>query len=262
MTEIRINGKQLTAMIDSGASGNFLSQRIADGLGFGIRKKEEPYNLTVVDGSPLPSGNGRVELETYPLPVAIHKHHEELTFDIVGMATHDVVLGMPWLKKHNPMINWKKQVLEFERCGCVTSIQPGHRQRSMADERKDPKKVEVCGTSSTTENIQEKKFDSVGIDRGQSSHETRVKEGSHVPSEFPEEYKEYNTLFQEELTAKALPKHQTWDHEIILEPGKQPTFGPIYILLEKEFTTLRKYLNKNLKKGFIFKLKLLTGYPI
>lgn len=45
------------------------------------------------DGNPLPSGDGRMDEETESLPVAIQSHH---IFDIVGMATHDIVPGMPW----------------------------------------------------------------------------------------------------------------------------------------------------------------------
>ena len=58
-------------------------------------------------------------------------------------------------------------------------------------------------------------------------------------------------LFVEEITAKALPKHQPWDHEIKLKPGKEPIFRPIYILLEKELGILHEYIDENLKKGFI-----------
>ena len=59
-----------------------------------------------------------------------------------------------------------------------------------------------------------------------------------------------------------LPKHQPWDHEIKLEPGKQSTFGPIYPLSEKELKKLRKYLDENLAKGFIRKSQSTAGCPI
>ncbi len=39
-------------------------------------------------------------------------------------------------------------------------------------------------------------------------------------------------------------------------------FRLIYILLEKELTILRGYINKNLKKGFIRESKSLVGYLI
>ncbi|KAG9814520.1 hypothetical protein KCU63_g19795, partial [Aureobasidium melanogenum] len=43
---------------------------------------------------------------------------------------------------------------------------------------------------------------------------------------------------------------------------KQPTFGPIYALSEKELKTLREYLDENLARGFIRKSESPAGYPI
>ena len=59
-----------------------------------------------------------------------------------------------------------------------------------------------------------------------------------------------------------LPKHQPWDHEIKLQPGTEPEFGPIYQLSEKELQVLREYLEENLKKGFIQESQLPAGYLI
>ena len=39
-------------------------------------------------------------------------------------------------------------------------------------------------------------------------------------------------------------------------------FRPIYVLSVKELETFRKYLEENIKKGFIRKSELLVGYSI
>ena len=90
-------------MIDCGAQGNYMTERHAKYKRYPIRDKEQTYGLVSLDGAPL--GAGWVTKETIPLPVAIQKHHEEMVFDVVDMASHDIVLGVPWLKKHNPQIN-------------------------------------------------------------------------------------------------------------------------------------------------------------
>ena len=91
---------------------------------------------------------------------------------------------------------------------------------------------------------------------------SELQEGVVTPPEIPGEYKEFESLFQEETTTAALPKHQPWDHEIKLQPGKELGFGPIYSLLEKELQVLCGYLDENLKKGFIRELQSPAGYPI
>ena len=272
-TPVLINGRRTVAMIDSGATGTFISSRLVEKFGITTRKKQDDYELSVVDGSQLET---RVDKETEPLPVAIQQHHEELTFDVVPMASHDIILGMPWLKTHNPNIDWESREVLFERCGCVTTTHPGHRQRSMTDEKQHRTTAEICEISTSNKDDYNGRSDSADSREGQRRRLARVSEGSHAPSVIPgilkkyptlqtgipQVYKKWEYLFQEEETAAALPIHQPWDHEIRLEQGKQPTFGPIYALSEKELGTLRKYLDENMKKGFIQKSESPAGYPI
>ncbi|OBT81090.1 hypothetical protein VE02_10362 [Pseudogymnoascus sp. 03VT05] len=57
----------------------------------------------VVDGEPISLNNGMVTLETVPLEmVMLQGHKETIQFDIVHMDNHAYILGMPWLKQHNP----------------------------------------------------------------------------------------------------------------------------------------------------------------
>jgi hypothetical protein len=49
---------------------------------------------------------------------------------------------------------------------------------------------------------------------------------------------------------------------IDLEEGSQPLFGPIYNFLQDEFLKLQKYIDENIKKGFIQHSKSPTGAPI
>ena len=249
-------------MIDSGATGNFISRDLVRSADLPTRKKKQQYDLQMADGSTL--STGRVDEETTSLPVAIQRHHEEITFDVVGMATHHVILGMPWLNKHNPGINWKTGVLKIERSGFVTSIRPTQQQRMLVDERSNRRPVEACEASfaNDKDDLQEKGSDSTATNGGQRGYKVRASEGKDEPSGIPREYHKWAHLFEEETTAKALPKHQPWDHEIELETGKAPTFGPIYALSEKELKVLRGYLDENLKKGFIRESKSPAGYPI
>ena len=34
-------------------------------------------------------------------------------FYIMMIGDQDLILGLPWLEKHNPIINWKEKSLEF-----------------------------------------------------------------------------------------------------------------------------------------------------
>lgn len=89
-------------MIDSEASGNFTSTDFVQRNGSATRnKKDGGYELMVTDRSSL----FEVDSEITPLVVAIQQHHETVSLDVVGMASHDVVIGIPWLEKHSPVID-------------------------------------------------------------------------------------------------------------------------------------------------------------
>jgi hypothetical protein len=77
----------------------------------------------------------------------------------------------------------------------------------------------------------------------------------------PEEFHDFLPLF-EEAVANQLPPHRKSDHTIPLKEGFQPPFGPLYSLSRFELEALKKWLEENLKKGFIRASSSPSGAPI
>ena len=77
----------------------------------------------------------------------------------------------------------------------------------------------------------------------------------------PREYNKYFHLFSEKTTAK-LPPHRNFDHAIDITEGKQPPFGPIYSLSQKELEVLREYMDRMIVQGKIQPSKCPAGAPI
>ncbi len=44
--------------------------------------------------------------KTEPLTLIIGDHHELVCFHLYSSTQHSLVLGLPWLKEHNPHIDW------------------------------------------------------------------------------------------------------------------------------------------------------------
>jgi hypothetical protein len=63
-------------------------------------------------------------------------------------------------------------------------------------------------------------------------------------------YYEFLLVFDQQEADK-LPPYKECDHKIELLPGKLPPAGPLYNISEDELLVLRKFLEKNLSKGFI-----------
>jgi transposase InsO family protein len=242
-------------MIDSGASGMFISDRFVQEHGIATRKKKDGgYELVAVDGSPLPD----VDSETVPLSLAFQQHHEEIVLDVVPSARHDIILGTPWLKRHNPSIDWITRVLRFERCRCVTDIYPRHRQRSALDEKR-----QLNETQRQSPKTEQRKASPDSTDNNPDPVVSRSEKqgGSNAPPEIPEEFKKWKRLFQEEEGAAALPRRQPWDHEIILQPNAKIPWGPLYPLSPKELEADRAWLKKMEGKGWIRKSKSSFASP-
>ena len=56
----------------------------------------------------------------------IGSHREQIRFQVANLIKDEEILGMPWLKKHNPTINWDKEQISFnlERCTEVCLKEP------------------------------------------------------------------------------------------------------------------------------------------
>jgi transposase InsO family protein len=242
----------MKALLDSGSQANYISGKALFEAGLQPYQKREPYPLHVANGQRMPD-ESMIRREIV-VKLSIHGHQEEICLDVFGLAAHDIILGLPWLQEHNPTINWVTRKLLLENCDCTRSSKPAHRQRSMADEKT------INNIASKQTHQRKRVVDSTMI-RRKSLPDVRVLEKRATPV-IPREYKEFAKLFEEELGPDALPKHQPWDHEIKLEPGKEPGFQPIYKLSEKELEALRKYIDKMIKKGFIRRSESPAGFPV
>ena len=74
---VKIQKRHLRAMIDSGATGNFMTKKVADTQGFKTKLKAHPYPLMVVDGEPISTNEGMVTYETVPLEMVMLRGHRE-----------------------------------------------------------------------------------------------------------------------------------------------------------------------------------------
>lgn len=231
---VQLKQGNLLAMIDSGATGNFMSRQAALRLGIPIQKKKHPYQLTVVSGDSVAEDNGWILYETKGAPMGLQEDLTWIKFDLVVMQDHEVILGMPWLKKHNPRIDWTTGDVN------MGYIDPDEDNES---NREEPEGHEaICAT-------------------GSKAGHAPTGDGPS-PTNIPVEYKEFEELFRERPNETALPKHQPWDHEIPLEPGKKPGFGPIYSLSQDELKTLKEYLDTSLERGLIRESTSPAGSPV
>jgi hypothetical protein len=237
LVDIAINGVATSALIDTGSGRDFLSERFAKDWGLVLSKKRYPYFLAVGDGRLVNSNGGEIVYET-TVQLEINGQAKKTTLDVTNIGDTDIILGLPWLQRNNPRIDWKTLSITLPANLC--SVQAEGRfgvQKKLSPQRMRPSNVEVVCCYRLE----------------------RLDDRSAF--EIPKEYKEFGELFTEEAPEEALPPHKPWDHEIALKPGTHPKKFKIYPLTQAQRDALDKYVDEFLSKGFIRESKSPAGYP-
>lgn len=85
--------------------------------------------------------------------------------------------------------------------------------------------------------------------------------GVAVDNQLPDALRAYRDVFAAD-SASILPRHKASDHAIEIQEGKEPPYGPLYNLSERELSVLREYLATNLASGRIQHSNSPAGAPI
>ena len=103
------------ALIDSGAEGTaFIDQAWASKHGLVVKEIPHPITLYGFNGDPL---NTIGFYATLAMRASDHTE-SRLHFYICPLGTHPVILGMPWLKLHDPAIRFSSNSLRFDSDFC------------------------------------------------------------------------------------------------------------------------------------------------
>ena len=103
---------QTTAMVDSGAMGNFIHPQFVKEHEL-VTKTCTPLIVNDVNSHLLSCVDQQVEVQ-----MKVRNHTETLTFDVTPLGKHNIVLGLPWLQWHNPMIHWTSGKVTFTSNYC------------------------------------------------------------------------------------------------------------------------------------------------
>ena len=117
-----MNGISVIFLIDSGASECFVGKTFVEKNGIKLTKTKEKLTIHLADGTVRVS-NWIVKQGCVTMG---NEHAEFLDFSIISLPTYDAILGKPWLDKWNPIIDWKKNSLQWRigtRLIKVTGVQ-------------------------------------------------------------------------------------------------------------------------------------------
>ena len=239
--EAKGNGMSTKAMIDTGATHNFVSEEEARRLK--LQTSKEAGWLKAVNSAARPSqGVAR------GVTMKIGPWEGKVDFTVAPMDDFKIVIGMDFLRqvKVVPVPFLRSMAILEEEAPCmVPTIIEGKTKTPMLSAmqlEKGLKKNKVT----YLEALKEDPIDSMG---------------DLMPMEVKKVLDEFKDVMPPELPKK-LPPRREEDHKIELEPGaKPPTMGP-YKMAPQELEELRRQLKELLDARFIQPSKAPYGAPV
>ncbi len=229
------------ALLDSGASENFLDFNVWKELKIGQVRLGKEIPVHNVDGTPNKMG----AIESYCwLKVKLGKQEENMKFYLTNIGKERFILGYPFLTTFNPEIDWGKGKLKDGHLKIHTLAFKAAQQRV---QRVQKEALQKCG--------QPKKGHALFIKKTTTSqrwaHKAREEGGSKAEVRLPERYREYQDVFDEKK-AERFPPTREEDLKIELRPDAPKTINcKVYPLTKKETDILREFLTEEERKGYI-----------
>jgi hypothetical protein len=97
------------ALVDSGATDNFMNAAFAARMGLGLKELPTPKKIYNIDNTTNKSGKITHYLD---LDVCAKGIHKEMRFLITDIGSEDLLLGYPWLATFEPKFNWRHAVID------------------------------------------------------------------------------------------------------------------------------------------------------
>ena len=218
---------EATALLDSGATKNFMNLGYAQWLQLPIKWLSQPRPLYNVDGSENKSGH---LLFYTDLQVRTRQQTTNLRFFLSDLGEQKAILGYPWFVAFQPCIDWKRGWINTTQLPIIFST---------------PNAMKVKYTHWLQRHWhppQEQYF---------IRRVTIAVPMESPPSRILEEYQWHHKVFSEEQS-QWLPQHLIWDHKIELLLGALNSIpGQLLPLNLEEKAKIHKFMQEHLNRGMI-----------
>src|ERR1700761_8001635 len=233
------NGLTADALVDTGATHNFLSPQFVHAFNLKKCPLLKPRIIRNIDGTRNKGGNitHYVDL-TVALGEAPHNWfnapRQNQRFYVAELGQDHLILGHPWIAAANPTLHW-------------------------TDPSQNPKVFAAPTNWLNLANFQD--GDQVIMRICRTTHAQQLAEKAHDPTKcpwtelVPKELQHFERGFSKEA-AQRFPTSKPWDHAIELLPNAPPVLDcKVYPLTQAEQVAQDAFLKEHLQKGYIIPSK-------
>jgi hypothetical protein len=227
------------ALVDSGATDNFMHPAFAKRMGLGLQTLPTPKKIFNIDNTTNKSGMITHFLD---LNVRTNGTNKEMRFLVTDIGHEEVLLGYPWLATFEPRFNWRSAVIDEQTLPIIiSSINPriSRNQPTIATALSEEMKQSIV-----------RQLDGECTIRGVATDLAIQAGEQQTDVELPKEYQDFARLFSDEA-ADRFPPSREWDHAIDLKPEAPDALDcKVYPMTRDEDTALEKFLDEMVAKGY------------
>ena len=248
------------------------------------RTLSAPIPVYNIDGSLNEAGS---VTEVADLILRYNGHSERALFAVTALGKQELILGLSWLKTHNPEIDWATGEVKMSHCplNCCT----GCRDEARKERQKckaEAHRIAKCSAGDLPALIEDSENDeeeeaSPDFEEGDQMftaglHQplADIRATSTISQRLAEAFKrnaepgrplsnspdpregmpvylwDFDGVFSKE-SFDVLPDSKPWDHAIELIPGEKPTGCKVYPISSSEQKELNAFIQENLDTGSI-----------
>jgi len=233
--------------LDSGATGLVMSEEFVKKHRFRRMKLERLVYIRNVNG--MLNYMGPI-VDTVEVEIFFKGHKERTSIDVIGGQKWSIILGMPWLARYNPEIDWKTGKVQMTRyldeCGkkwkTGKQTKPGWKKQQDKEEKKEIRKPRIDEEIAIARMVAEKEEE---LEEEKDLIELRA-----TDEMVPRQFHKYLKVFEKKDLERILTR-KAWDYAIDLREGFVPKKGKIYPLSRVEREEVQEFVKDQLRKGYI-----------
>ena len=217
------------ALVDSGATDNFIHPTFAKRLGLTMTPLEKPKRIYNIDNTSNKLGSITHSLE---LKVTTKGIDKIMRFLVTDIGNEDILLGYPWLATFEPKFGWKDAIIETQALPIIiTSTIPVDSRSVIAGLQTPEEKNDIVRELKETTTIW-------GI-----ATELAIQAGEgQKKAEIPAVYDRFKRLFSKEALQR-FPPSRPWDHAIDLKPDAPDAIPcKVYLMTPSEDKALEEFI--------------------
>lgn len=253
-----INGIGAVMLIDSGASGDFINTAFVNKNNIKTIRNENNNNKIIVMANGSKCNSDRI-VESAVVKIGSYK--DTVSFTALELNQYDAILGMPWLEKNNPKIDFRNRSVELKNNQTIdveTATSKNDTAYIIPSRRTHSSTVNSTVNNNDLYLVYVNSLEDGSIDIQVNNMSAQA---SSVDENILELLKKFDDVFPSDLPS-GLPPSRIIDHRIDIIPGSSPPSIATYRMSPSELDELKKQIEELVSHGFIRPSKSPYGAPV